>query len=234
MQLEPNPVFSIIEEQMEKMNKRTQERDQQNQNLQTQESNDDISNAKGGAANSTMQTESQSQSTKGGSVQPEYVSFVDGPNVMQMQKIAIAASFEGRATSETFDDDEQVVAYSGKRKTNKNTKGIGMKQSPKNAFFKNSTMNDMSHVWSKYRRNMHEAMQKSGDQRGKAHSLSRQDFLMQQHKFNQQLQLQMMHEKVHQYEKKLIDELAQNQLDPFKMRNSKNKDRFSKSIGRES
>jgi len=28
MQLEPNPVFSIIDEQMDKMNRRTQEREQ--------------------------------------------------------------------------------------------------------------------------------------------------------------------------------------------------------------
>ena len=81
-----------------------------------------------------------------------------------------------------------MVAYSGKRKQ-KASKTVAKKASPKNAFFNNSIIGDMSHVWSKYRRNQQDAKQKSGGElsnrtSGKAHSLSRQDFLMQQHKYN--------------------------------------------------
>lgn len=50
----------------------------------------------------------------------DYVSFVDGSNVMQLQKIAMQSSFEGRAASETFgmeqEDNDHIVAYSGKRR----------------------------------------------------------------------------------------------------------------------
>ena len=68
------------------------------------------------------------------------------------------SSYEDRISSEQYDEDEeQVVAYSNKRKGTKNSKTIG-KKSPKNSFFvNNSTINDMSNLWSKYRRNLHEA-----------------------------------------------------------------------------
>lgn len=103
------------------------------------------------------------------------------------------SSFESRVLSDTFNgEEEQVVAYSNKRKQLKNTsKSVAKKASPKNAFFNNSTLGEMSNVWQKYRRNMHEAKQKSGSGEqsqtttgvnhsasgrnggGKAHSLSR-------------------------------------------------------------
>ena len=67
--------------------------------------------------------------------------------------------------NEAFTDEDQVVAYSNKRKNLKNTsKSVAKKgnTSPKNsAFFNNSTIGDMSNVWQKYRRNMHEAKQKT-------------------------------------------------------------------------
>ena len=97
--------------------------------------------------------------------------------------------------NEAFTDEDQVVAYSNKRKNLKNTsKSVAKKgnTSPKNsAFFNNSTIGDMSNVWQKYRRNMHEAKQKTNGTESlnsgrvpKAHSMSRQDYLIQQHKFN--------------------------------------------------
>jgi len=79
------------------------------------------------------------------------------------------------------------VAYSSKRKNLKGgSKAIAKKTSPKNMFFNNSTLGDMSNVWQKYRRNMHDAKAKSGatevvNSRAsgtKAHSMSRQDYLM--------------------------------------------------------
>ena len=75
------------------------------------------------------------------------------------------SSFESRAVSDTFNgEEEQVVAYSNKRKQLKNTsKSVAKKASPKNAFFNNSTLGEMTNVWQKYRRNMHEAKQKTGD-----------------------------------------------------------------------
>ena len=148
MQLEPNPVFSIIDKQMDKMNRRTQEREQ-NYATAAAEDNKVASKNEGGAQGTTS----------------EYVSFVDGSNVMQLQKIAMQSSFESRAISDAFNcDEEQVVAYSNKRKQLKHTsKSVAKKASPKNAFFNNSTLGDMSNVWQKYRRNMHEAKQKSGE-----------------------------------------------------------------------
>ena len=135
MQLEPNPVFSIIDKQMEKMNKRTQEREQ----------------------NYAIALAEESNRTNG--LNNEYVSFVDGSNVKQLQKIAMQSSFESRVLSETFNgEEEQVVAYSNKRKQLKHTsKSVAKKASPKNAFFNNSTLGEMSNVWQKYRRNMHES-----------------------------------------------------------------------------
>ena len=58
--------------------------------------------------------------------------------------------------------------------------------SPQAAFFSNSTLGDMSNVWSKYRRNLNEQILKSGQDTpvgarnaaGKAHSLSRQEYLV--------------------------------------------------------
>ena len=66
------------------------------------------------------------------------------------------SSYEDRISSEQFEDEEeQVVAYSQKRKGTKNSKTIG-KKSPKNSFF-NNNVNEMNNLWSKYRRNLHEA-----------------------------------------------------------------------------
>ena len=89
-----------------------------------------------------------------------------------------------------------MVAYSEQRRHHKNSKTIG-KHSPKNSFFGNN-LNEMSGVWSKYRRNLQEASQKSKAHH-KAHSLSRQDQLMQKHKHIHQNQLSQMHERVNQY-----------------------------------
>lgn len=135
----------------------------------------------------------------------------------------------------TFDED-QIVAYSAKRKSTKNTKHLGKKSSPTNAFLNNSTLGDMSHVWSKYRRNMHENV--SGNGGGfhskrvhvpKAHSMSRQEYLVQQHKHNQHLQMQLMHQKVTQYQQKLLSETQ-----PAENLSGRQPrvDRFSHSIGR--
>lgn len=91
MQLEPNPVFSIIEEQMDKMNKRTQEREQH-----ISEAHQKREQLK--ESNSTRVTQKDRQ--------VEYVSFVDGSNVMQLQKMAVQSSFESRhdMTNETEED----------------------------------------------------------------------------------------------------------------------------------
>ena len=63
------------------------------------------------------------------------------------------SSFESQGGPGFKDSEEdQVVAYSGKRKQ-KPSKTVAKKASPKNAFFNNSIIGDMSHVWSKYRRN---------------------------------------------------------------------------------
>jgi uncharacterized Fe-S cluster-containing protein len=72
----------------------------------------------------------------------------------------------------------------------------------------NSKIGDMGNVWSNYRRNMN-VVGASVNARAnvdKVHSLSRQEFLVQQQKLNQQMQFKMMQEKVSLYQAKLAGE----------------------------
>ena len=144
MQLEPNPVFSIIEEQMDKMNKRTQEREQH-----ISEAHQKREHLK--ESNSTRVTQKDRQ--------VEYVSFVDGSNVMQLQKMAVQSSFESRHDMTNETEEDQIVAYSGKRKNNKQSKSLAKKASPKNVgLFQNANVMEMGNIWSKYRRNKHDQL----------------------------------------------------------------------------
>ena len=61
--------------------------------------------------------------------------------------MAMQQSFEGRMID---DEEDQVVAYSAKRKNHKAAKNMAKKSntSPKHsAFFNNSTIGEMSNVW---------------------------------------------------------------------------------------
>mmetsp|Transcript_16586 Transcript_16586/g.22404 ORF Transcript_16586/g.22404 Transcript_16586/m.22404 type:complete len:134 (-) Transcript_16586:2543-2944(-) len=129
MQLEPNPVFSIIEQHMEKLAKTADRRD--------------VSDHVGSRGDND--------------VSGEYNGYTESQSTSHQQKMT-QSSYEDRGSSERFEvEEEQVVAYSQKRKAGKNSKTIG-KKSPKNTFFvNNSTINDMSNLWSKYRRNLHDA-----------------------------------------------------------------------------
>ena len=71
MQLEPNPVFSIIEQHMEKLSK-TAERSQQ---------------------------ASDAMGSRGTDKNGEYIAYVDGQNIYQHQKMT-QSSYEDRASSE--------------------------------------------------------------------------------------------------------------------------------------
>ena len=98
MQLEPNPVFSIIDAQMEIMNRTTQERIE-NGTATADAEMIGQKFARDSDRNGTSSTK-QHPSAKEAAKNKEYVSFVDGSNVMQLQKIAMQSSFESRGNSE--------------------------------------------------------------------------------------------------------------------------------------